>query len=135
MTSSLPTTFLSEIAEGDHVISENTLAYLQERAKMRLYDYIVRKFLEREEDGLTRAQLARRIGKSPEIVTRLLGAPGNWTIETVADLLVGIASEELKPDSESLIDRPKRNYAGAFYTPPQQSETEAGASIFVATEA
>ena len=29
------------------------------------------------EHGLTRAKLARRIGKSPEIITRLLGAPSN----------------------------------------------------------
>lgn len=107
MTSSQPTTFLSEVAAGDHAISQNTLAYLQERAKGRLYDYVLRKFIEQEGKGLTRAQLARRIGKSPEIVTCLLGAPGNWTIETVSDLLAGIASEEIKPDSECLISRPK----------------------------
>lgn len=112
MTTSLQTTFLSEIARGDHPISENTLAYLQERAKSRLYDYVLKKFLEEEKCGLTRAQLARRIGKSPEVITRMLGAPGNWTIETLADLLVGISSEEILPASESLIDRPKKNYAG-----------------------
>jgi hypothetical protein len=136
VTTSQPTTFLSEVGPGDHVISENTLAYLQERAKGRLYDYIIRKFVEEEKRGLTRAQLARRINKSPEIVTRLLGAPGNWTIETLADLLVGISSEELKPASECLLDRPRRNYAGARYSAPKiETETETRSAVRVANPA
>jgi hypothetical protein len=136
VTSSQPTSFLSEVAAGDHAISQNTLAYLQARAKSRLYDYILRKFAEQEEHGLTRAQLARRIGKSPEVVTRLLGAPGNWTIDTVSDLLVGISSEELKPDSERLLDRPRRNYPGKKYTLPEpEARAETGSATRVATPA
>lgn len=120
MISSLPTTFLSEVSAGDHAISQNTLAYLQERTKSRLYDYVLKKFLEEEKNGLTRAALARRINRSPEVVTRLLGAPGNWTIETLSDLLAGISSEELAPASVSLIDRPRRNYPGAHYKEPRR---------------
>ncbi len=104
--------FLSEIASGEP-IPEGKLAYLQARAKNRFYDYVLRKFLERErKDGFTRADLARRIGRRPEVITRLLGAPGNWTLETLCDLLAGISAEELEPHSTPLLGRPPRNFRG-----------------------
>ena len=37
--------------------------------------------------------MARRIHKRPEQITRLLGAPGNWTLDTVSDLLLGMGFE------------------------------------------
>jgi hypothetical protein len=96
---------------NNDVISPGTLAYIEARAKNRFYDYVLRKFLEREErDGFTKADLARRIGRRPEVITRWLGAPGNWTIETAAVLLAGICAEELEPQSRAFAGRPKRNF-------------------------
>jgi hypothetical protein len=106
MPTSRKTPFLSEIAQGER-IPANKLAFFQERLRNRLFDYVLKKFL--EQDGLTKAELARRIGQSPERITRLLGAPGNWTLDTVSDLLLGIAAEELEPQSISVLDRPRRN--------------------------
>jgi hypothetical protein len=110
MTTSRQTSFLSEIASENERIPERKLAFLQERVRNNLYNFVIGKFLERERDGFTKAQLCRRIGYDPARISKLLGAPGNWTIATVSDLLVGIAAEELVPASESLIDRPSRNY-------------------------
>lgn len=101
MTSSI----LSEI-QGNKLLSVGARAYFQARLRNRLYDLVVSKF---KASGLTKAELARRVGKRPEIVTRLLGAPGNWTLETVSDLLLGICGEELEMISSSPLDRPKRN--------------------------
>jgi hypothetical protein len=113
MPISMTTPMLSEIASGDPVPQEK-LAYFQERTRNRLHGYILKKFLEKERNGsLSRADLARRIGRKPEVISRLLGAPGNWTIGTISDLLIGIAGEELEPDSTSLLNRPSRNYPGA----------------------
>ena len=95
------TPFLSEIASGDP-IPPGKLAYFQERTRNNLHNFILTKFLREEENGLTRAELARRIGRSPEVITRLLGAPGNWTIATISDLLLGICGEELAPSSSSV---------------------------------
>ncbi len=107
------THFLCEI-NGPEPISEGTQAYLEARAKNRFYDYVLKKFLERERlDGFSRADLARKIGRRPEIITRLLGAPGNWTIETGCILLAGICGEELEPHSAPFAGRPCRNYRGA----------------------
>jgi hypothetical protein len=103
---------LSELASGAHVPPEK-LAYFQERTRNRLHAYILNKFIEKEIAGvLSRAELARRIGRKPEVISRMLGAPGNWTIGTISDLLIGIAAEELEPTSSSLLGRASRNYKG-----------------------
>ena len=112
MITSQKTAFLSEI-EGSEPISDRSWAYLTERARNNLYDYVIRKFLAAEATGLKRADLARRIGWSASDLSHKLGAPGNWTIGTVTKLLVGICKEELKPDSVSFLTRPSVNYTQA----------------------
>ncbi len=95
MTTYRRTHFLFEIADPDAPIPAGKLEYLQERLRNNLYNFIVSKFLERHENyGLTQAALARRIGCDPGRLSKLLGAPGNWTIGTISDLLVGISAEE-----------------------------------------
>jgi hypothetical protein len=85
-------------------------AYFHARLRNRIYSFVLKKFTEKEKsEGLTKAELARRIGRKPEIITRLLGAPGNWTLETVSDLLLGIAGEELEMASSSLLNRTPHN--------------------------
>lgn len=98
------TSISSEISGGS--ISVATQAYLGRRAQNKYYDYVIEKF---RQSGLTQAQLARRIGKGPDRVNRLLSNPGNWTIETVAVLLAGVCGEELLPYSTPFAGRPKRN--------------------------
>jgi transcriptional regulator with XRE-family HTH domain len=103
------THFLSEIESGEP-IPEANLAYLEQRALNHFYDYVIGRFLERSQaNGLTKAKLAKRIGRGQDQVNRLLASPGNWTIGTVARLLAGIAGEEPILVSESLIGRPARN--------------------------
>jgi hypothetical protein len=98
---------------SDEPLSEFNRAYLCERVRNSFYDYVLRKFLEAEAAGLTKAELARRISKGQDRINKLLGSPGNWTIDTAAELLVGIAREELRPASEPILSRPRRNYTMA----------------------
>lgn len=128
MTSSQPTQLLSELAQKS--LSDGNLAYLTARAQNKFHDYVLRKFRAAEEsEGLTKAELARRIGKRPELITRILGASGNWTIDTVARLLAGISGEELIPASEALLGRSaQRNYKQADMIGPTVS-TSSGAVV------
>jgi hypothetical protein len=92
MTTS-PTLFPSGMIE-DGEIDSGKLAYFRERLKNRLHEVVVLEFIRQQDTyGLTKAELGRRIGKPPERITRLLSAPGNWELETVSDLLLGMASE------------------------------------------
>ena len=93
MTTSQPTPFLSEIIEGAR-IPEEKLAYFRSRLKNRLHAMVLFQFVSLERDrNFTKAELARRLGKKPEQITRWLGAPGNWTIDTISDLLLGMGHE------------------------------------------
>jgi len=100
----------SEITNGENP-SAGTLAYFETRTMHDWYDFVISKFLEEERAGrLTRAQLARRIKKSPAVMSRLLAAPSNWTLATLSNLLIGIAAEESVPNSRSAMRPPQNAY-------------------------
>jgi len=91
-------------------IPESKRIYFQERLKNRFFELILNRFLEQQALGLTKAKLARRIGKKPEVVNRLLGGPTNLTLDTASDLLLGIGAEELEMNVSSLLNRVSVNY-------------------------
>jgi hypothetical protein len=70
--------------EGSNKISIGTLGYIRARNRLRAYNLVIREF---KKSGLTQADLARRLGKAPEIVSRLLSRPRNWELDTFSDLL------------------------------------------------
>jgi hypothetical protein len=92
MVTSQTQSFLTEILEGKP-IPEGKLEYFRERLRSRLHQIVLDEFIRREDHGFTQAELARRIGKGSDQVSRLLGASGNWTLNTVSDLLLGMESE------------------------------------------
>lgn len=131
MTSSHQTPFLSEVLAGDPIPPQK-LGFFRERFRSRLYETVLSEFLHA---GLTKAEVARRIGRRPEQVTRWLGAPGNWTIETVSDLLLAISQGE--PEiSVSHLDRPLRNYEGQDWLVPsnKMNTSRPSTSRVVATQ-
>lgn len=70
ITSQTPT-FLSEIVSGAPIPPEK-LGYFRGRLSNRFHELVLDLFNELEQTGkITRAALARRIGKAPEQVTRL----------------------------------------------------------------
>ena len=118
--------FLSKVLNGDK-IPLGTLSYFRERFRDRLYDLVMEEFLKQDaESGLTRAEVARRIGRRPEQITRWFGAPGNWTLETVSDLLLAVAQSEPDVTLLPLEGRAVRNYRGQ--TLPTQRSNEPASS-------
>lgn len=113
MTTSQKNSFLSDIAADDFPIGK--LAYFRARLKNRLYNFILEEF---EKSGLSRADLARRMHiKSSAQITRLLGAPGNWTLDTISDLLLTISKAEPNFVVSPLLGRAPRNYSGPDWLP------------------
>jgi hypothetical protein len=109
MNTSPTTPFLSEILNGE-TIPLGKLAYFRQRLLNRFYDLILGEFLKQEQSGLTKAEVARRIGRRPEQVTRWLGAPGNWTLETVSDLSLAISKAEPEASLITLKNLSSRNF-------------------------
>jgi hypothetical protein len=109
MTTSQKNAYLHEIL-GNDPIPIGKLAFFRERFRDKLYDLVLSEFLKEEKVGLTKAAIARRIGRKPEQITRWLGAPGNWTVETVSDLLLAISRAEPNVSIAKLSELQSRNY-------------------------
>jgi hypothetical protein len=99
------TTFLSKPVPGEAVLPE-TFAYLRGRAKRQAYDLVIREF---KKSGITKTELARRMGKTLPQLSRMLGGPANWTIATVTDLLFAICGGVPKWGVDYPLERPRRN--------------------------
>jgi hypothetical protein len=109
MITSRKNAFLHEIL-GNDPIPVGKLAFFRERFRDSLYDLVLSEFFKEEKLGLTKAAIARRIGRKPEQITRWLAAPGNWTVETVSDLLLAISRAEPHINLSKLSSLPDRNH-------------------------
>ncbi|MCL4679186.1 MAG: hypothetical protein KJ017_11415 [Alphaproteobacteria bacterium] len=111
------TSLLTEITDPDMPLSEGAKAYFRERQRNKLFDVIVGCFLKKEKLGkLTRAELARRLGKRPEQITRWLSTPGNWTLDTISDLTLAICNGELNFDVYEINDQQARRNSDSLTT-------------------
>lgn len=108
MTTS-PTATLSKPVPGQPVPTD-TLAYFRARAKRFAYDLVIR---ELNRSQISKAEIARRLGKDLGGVSRMLGGPGNWTIATISDLLFAVSGGVPTYGIDYPLDRPARNYSGA----------------------
>jgi hypothetical protein len=93
MTSSATHDFLSDVISGERV-PPGKLAYFQTRLAAKVHQAMLRLFgrVERHE-SFTRRELAQRIGRKPEQITRWFSYPGNLTLGTVSDIFVGMGYE------------------------------------------
>jgi len=77
------TTFVEKIASTE----EGKRGLNQERAILELTELICEIM---EEENVTRADLARRLGRSKGFVTQLLDGRANMTIRTIADIFTAL---------------------------------------------
>jgi hypothetical protein len=96
---------MHEPIPGERVPAD-TRDYLRARAKRHAYDLVMR---ELKAAGITRAELARRLGKGADRISKILGGPANWTIITLADLLFAINGGVPKYTIDFPLRKPARN--------------------------
>ena len=113
MTTYQTPSFLAELAAGHSgpMIPSPVRAYFQQRLRNRVFNYLISKFVTAQGYGLNKAMLSRRIGSTPALVNRWLGAPSNLTLDTISDILLGISSEELELYSSHPIEQKPHNYS------------------------
>lgn len=64
-------------------------AYMRSRNQSLAHQMILAEF---RKSGISQAELAKRTGKGPDIISRLIGRPGNWTLNTLSDLLFAMSA-------------------------------------------
>ena len=83
-----PMSLTSVISRNDEPLTPEQLGYLEAYAQDQAHEMVLGLFTDlSDQEGISRAFLARRLDKKPEQITRWLAVPGNWTLRTLADLL------------------------------------------------
>ena len=116
---------------GESRVPLSTFGYFRARNKRRAYDLVMKEF---RRSGLSQATLARRLGKGTDRVCRMLGGPGNWTLDTMSDLLFAISGSEPVYSLQTPLDKPARNYIGQDRPTPRldrvRPHTETSNTVF-----
>ena len=74
-------------------ISMGTFAYVSARNRQSLYNLVIREF---KKSGLSQVDLARRLGKTADVVCRFLGRPRNAELDTISEYLFAICGAALR---------------------------------------
>jgi hypothetical protein len=110
MPTSRTTSRLSK-PEGRKRVPESTLVYVRARNRMRAFTAVLKEF---DASGISQSELAARLGKSTSRVCKWLGAPGNWELDTISDLVFALTggaitfTVALPQNSETTKSWPKR---------------------------
>jgi Helix-turn-helix len=112
--------------------NEREIFYFRQRYKNRVFQSVVAFFAaQAEERGLTKRELAIRLGKDPAQISRWLSGPGNWTLDTVSDLLLVMKAEmsdeivrldeDCAANKSASVDQSRRN---VFYSVQTSGTTQ-----------
>lgn len=112
---------LSEI-HGETPISIKTREYFRRLLQNRLHALVLQAFIDQEAaEGLTQKQLAGRLEKGQDQISRWLHTAGNWTFDTLSDLLLGMKVRLDDPSYTSFDKLVRRSKARASYSSTARS--------------
>ncbi|MGB3583234.1 MAG: helix-turn-helix transcriptional regulator [Roseiarcus sp.] len=121
-TSTLAVDTLAE-PTGDDRVATSDIAYFTARNRRKIYSAVIKEF---KSSGITQTQLAKRLGKRPDVICRWLSGPGNWGVDTVSALLFGISGGELSYSVVHPLRQLPRNYQAPEWLdkpPPDNHQT------------
>jgi hypothetical protein len=122
----------------DKPISAADLGYERERLRNHIHQDVLRLFDDvAQKHGINRAIMARRLRKTPSQITRWLGAPGNWTVDTISDLMLAMGLDPLVLFQSRPVDAPSNHvhrlaarFASLDAKTSEPPRTAVGGSIF-----
>ena len=100
-------TIIQSDVQSSGTLSLGTKVYFQERLRNRIYDLIIRQLENYKTAGGTQIKLATRLDRRTDQISRWLSSPGNLTLDTISDLLLGLSGAELRME----IDYPMQEHA------------------------
>jgi hypothetical protein len=113
-------------------VPPSTLEYFKTRNRMKTFSTILREF---RKCGISGSELSKRTGKSPEVISRLLGSPKNLTLDTLSILLFGMSGAEMEYNIGYPLDKPQKNRGGRPEwlekpKPTARAETQSAAPVW-----
>lgn len=135
MPTSLETPTSSDLNAADQPLPVAVISYFRSRLANRIHEVVLTEFSASEFEGKTsRAKLARIIRRKPEQITRWLGSPGNWTLDTVSDLLLGVGLEPVISTRSILREWNSPTAGTKFQATPARRDAQATVQIQTAEE-
>lgn len=96
-------------------LSESDKAYFRAMTRRHIHNIVLDRFCDLSERGFKRSDLADRLGVDRAQVTRWLASPGNWTVDTLSDLLLGMSCRAcIRAEEISAV--PRGNFAHSAST-------------------
>lgn len=93
-------------------------SYFEQRFRNRIYEVVIKAVEEAAvSNKWKRKDLASRSGKKASQITKWLSGPGNWTLDTVSNLLYAIDAE-LDFKVIKFTEKPKANEFHPYNNPP-----------------
>lgn len=108
------THFLSKPV-GREPVDPAALGYMRQRNRGRVYSAVIDEF---DKSGITQTDLAARLGKGTDQISRWLGSPGNWTLDTVSDLFFAISGGEPVYNVQRPLELPVTKESSLEFTTP-----------------
>jgi transcriptional regulator with XRE-family HTH domain len=106
-------------------IRDRDVFYYRQRNKNRLFEKLVTFFAtEAEHAGVTKKDIAERLGRDPSQITRWLSAPNNLTPDSISDLLLALGAE-MDYEVTKFSARARPNYEHQLITRCEQVATSA----------
>jgi len=101
---------MADISETLPKLRDRDVFYFRQRNKNRLFEKLVTFFAsEAERTGITKKDIAARLGRDPSQITRWLSAPNNLTPDSISDLLLALGAE-MDYEVAKFEERPQPNY-------------------------
>jgi hypothetical protein len=121
--------------QGKGPIPAAQLGFVGRKLRNDLHHLVLDAF---QKSGLTQAELADRLGADKSLVCRQLGAPGNWTIDTVAKMLFAIngsyvVAATVDADTPALANYTQPSWLQGKVLPPPPAFAGGGPSTVVMT--
>src|SRR5690348_2116197 len=77
-------------ALSSEVLPKYWRSYFREYSRGMLHDQLLEMFESWKSQGFSRADLARKVDRRPEQITRWLAAPSNLEIDTISDMALAM---------------------------------------------
>lgn len=108
MQVTISATSLTRILSEDEKIPTFWLGYFRDSLRASFHAQLLERYRLLQREGLSKATIARKLGKRPEQLTRWLSAPGNLEVDTLSDLALAMGCA-IDVQLEKIEAKPKRN--------------------------